>query len=274
MKKFTLVFLVMISALAVMARALPADSATKAPVPAPAGAVATADSAMADESALMLPPEDEETTSFHQMLREKFIEGGAGWMAPILICLIIGLGLAIERILYLNLSTVNAQKLVDRVEQALEKGSVEEAREVCRTTRGPLADIFYQGLSRHKQGIDMVEKSIISYGSVVNGKLESNLTWIALFIALAPMLGFLGTVVGMVQAFDAIEAAGDISPAIVAGGIKVALLTTVFGLIVAMILQVLYNYIVAKIDRMVNEMEDAVIRFVDVLWDVENKKQG
>ena len=218
-------------------------------------------------------PAEEEQQSFHQMLREKFIEGGAGWMAPILICLIIGLGLAIERILYLNMSTINSKKLIDQIETALNKGGVEDAKEVCRTTRGPLAGIFYEGLNRQEEGMDLVEKSIISYGSVVNGKLESNLTWIALFIALAPMLGFLGTVVGMVQAFDAIEAAGDISPAIVAGGIKVALLTTVFGLIVAMILQVLYNYIVAKIDGIVNNMEESVISFVDILWKYQ-KKQG
>lgn len=222
--------------------------------------------AQTDEETFVVPQEEEQQPSFHQMLREKFIEGGAGWMAPILICLIVGLGLAIERILYLNLSTVNAKKLLTQVEGALEKGGVEEAKEVCRSTRGPLAGIFFEGLNRHEQGIEMVEKSIVSYGSVLNGKLESNLTWIALFIALSPMLGFLGTVVGMVQAFDAIEAAGDISPAIVAGGIKVALLTTVFGLIVAMILQVLYNYIVAKIDRIVNTMEDSVISFVDLLW--------
>lgn len=218
-------------------------------------------------------PAEEEQQSFHQMLREKFIEGGAGWMAPILICLIIGLGLAIERILYLNMSTINSKKLIDQIETALNKGGVEDAKEVCRSTRGPLAGIFYEGLNRQEEGMDLVEKSIISYGSVVNGKLESNLTWIALFIALAPMLGFLGTVVGMVAAFDAIEAAGDISPAIVAGGIKVALLTTVFGLIVAMILQVLYNYIVAKIDAIVNNMEESVISFVDVLWKYQ-KKQG
>ncbi len=273
MKKFlpSVVLLFMLVMPAVMSFA--ADSTGLPVKQVAASGNVSPDSMAMEETPLLLPPDEEEQPSFHQMLREKFIEGGAGWMAPILICLIIGLGLGIERILYLNLSTVNTTKLLGRIEGALAKGGVEEAREVCRTTRGPLAEIFFEGLNRHKQGIDMVEKSIVSYGSVVNGKLESNLTWIALFIALAPMLGFLGTVVGMVSAFDSIEAAGDISPAIVAGGIKVALLTTVFGLIVAMILQVLYNYIVAKIDRMVNEMEDAVISFVDLLWDLENRKQ-
>ncbi len=237
--------------------------------------VATAPSTVnsAKETDLLAAPEAEEQKSFHQVLREKFIEGSPAWMAPILICMIIGLGLAIERIIYLNMSTTNSKKLLLDVEQALSKGGVEEAKEVCRSTRGPLAGIFFEGLDRYEGGMEMVEKSIVSYGSVLNGKLESNLTWIALFIALSPMLGFLGTVVGMVQAFDAIEAAGDISPAIVAGGIKVALLTTVFGLIVAMILQVLYNYIVAKIDRIVNTMEDATISFVDVLLKFQKKSQ-
>lgn len=203
--------------------------------------------------------------SFHFILKEKFIEGGASFMSVILLCLIIGLGLSVERIIYLNLSTTNSTKLLNRVEDALKTGGVEEAKEVCRQTRGPVASIYYQGLDRYSEGMEIVEKSIVSYGSVLMGRLEMNLTWISLFIAIAPMLGFMGTVIGMIGAFDAISQAGDISPTIVADGIKVALLTTVFGLIVAVILQVFYNYIVSKIDGIVNSMEDSTISFMDLL---------
>ncbi len=211
----------------------------------------------------------EETQSFHQVLKTKFIQGNASWMFPILICLIIGLGLCIERIIYLNLSTTNTTKLLNSVETELESKGIVAAKEVCKNTRGPVASIFFQGLDRYNEGLEMVEKSVISYGGVMMARLETNLSWITLFIALAPMLGFLGTVVGMVQAFDSIEAAGDISPTVVAGGMKVALLTTVFGLIVAIILQVFYNYLVAKVESLVNSMEDATISFMDIL--VKNK---
>jgi len=203
--------------------------------------------------------------TFHYILKEKFIEGGAGFMSVILLCLIIGLGLAIERIIYLNLSTTNTNKLLNKVEEALNTGGVEAAKDVCKNTRGPIASIYFQGLDRHNEGMEIVEKSIVSYGSVLMGRLEMNLTWISLFIAIAPMLGFMGTVIGMIGAFDAIAAAGDISPTIVADGIKVALLTTVFGLIVAVILQVFYNYIISKIDSIVNTMEDSTISFMDIL---------
>lgn len=214
----------------------------------------------------------EETQSFHQVLKNKFIEGGAGWMAPILLCLIIGLGLCIERIIYLNLSTTNTTKLLNKVESELQTNGISAAKEVCKNTRGPVASIFFQGLDRYNEGLDMVEKSIISYGGVMMARLETNLSWITLFIALAPMLGFLGTVVGMVQAFDAIEVAGDISPTVVAGGMKVALLTTVFGLIVAIILQVIYNYLVSKVESIVNTMEDSAISFMDILVKNKNAK--
>ncbi len=214
-----------------------------------------------------------EPKSFHQVLKEKFIEGGAGFMSPILLCLIVGLALSIERILYLNLSSTNTTKLLNKVETALEANGVPAAKDICRDTKGPVAGIFYQGLDRYDEGIDVVEKSIISYGGVLMARLERNLSWITLFIALAPMLGFLGTVVGMVQAFDSIEAAGDISPTIVAGGMKVALLTTVFGLIVAIILQVLYNYLVSKVEGIVNSMEDVTISFIDVLVKFKNSKK-
>lgn len=212
-----------------------------------------------------MEPAADEPQSFHQVLKEKFIEGSPGFMGIVLLALILGLALAIERIIYLNLSTTNTQKLLNKVETALENGGVDAARDVCKNTRGPVAGIFLQGLDRINEGLDVVEKSIISYGGVLMGRLEKGLSWIALFIAIAPMLGFMGTVIGMIQAFDNIEAAGDISPTIVAGGIKVALLTTVFGLIVAIILQIFYNYLVAKIDSLVNDMEDSSITFVDIL---------
>ncbi len=208
--------------------------------------------------------------SFHQELKKRFIEGGPGFMGIVLICLILGLAIAIERIIFLNLATTNSKKLLESVEDALKSGGIEAAKEVCRNTKGPVASIFYQGLDRSNEGIDMVEKSVISYGGVQTGQLEKNVSWISLFIALAPMLGFMGTVSGMIQAFDKIEAAGDMQPSLVAGGIKVALLTTVFGLVVAIILQVFYNYIIAKIDSIVNDMEDASISLIDLL--VAHKK--
>jgi len=206
-----------------------------------------------------------EEQSFHQILKQKFIEGDPTWMTPVLICLIIGLAISIERVITLNLATTNTDKLLRDVEKALQTGGIEAARKVTAATKGPVASIFTQGLLRAGEGVEMVEKSVVAYGSVEMSRLERGLVWISLFIALAPMLGFLGTVVGMIGAFDAIEAAGDISPSLVAGGIKVALLTTVAGLIVAIILQVLYNYCVSKIDSIVGQMEDASIALVDAL---------
>ena len=225
--------------------------------------IATEEAVEAVEEAA--PEAVEENRSFHQVIKQKFIEGGPSFMGIVLLCLILGLALCIERIIYLNKATTNTEALLNEVESSLSSGGVEAAKEVCRNTAGPVASIFYQGLDRSKDGIDAVEKSVVAYGSVQMGLLERGLSWISLFIALAPMLGFMGTVIGMIGAFDAIEAAGDISPSLVAGGIKVALLTTVFGLIVAMILQIFYNYIVAKIDSIVNNMEDASISFVDIL---------
>lgn len=213
-----------------------------------------------------------EEQSFHQVIKEKFIEGDPLYMTPVLICLIFGLAIALERIISLNLATTNTKKLILKVEDALTTGGIEAAKDVTRNTKGPVASIFTQGLMRYSEGIEMVEKSIIAYGSVEMGRLEKGLVWISLFISLAPMLGFMGTVIGMIGAFDAIEAAGDISPSLVAGGIKIALLTTVAGLIVAIILQLFYNYLVSKIDSLVNDMEDASISLVDVL--VKHKLTG
>jgi len=208
----------------------------------------------------------------HDVIKTKFIEGGAGFMGIILITLILGLAIALERIIYLVLASSNTDKLIQKVEDAINTDGVEAAKDVCRDTRGPVASIFYQGLERYDQGVEVVEKAVITYGSVQMGLLERGLTWISLFIALAPMLGFMGTVIGMIQAFDAIEKAGDISAGLVAHGIKVALLTTVFGLIVAIILQIFYNYITSKIDSIVTNMEDASVTLIDILIKFNLKK--
>ncbi len=209
--------------------------------------------------------QEEASPGFHQVVKQQFIDGGPTFMGIVLLCLILGLAVAIERIIHLNLATTNTKKLLTDLEGALNSGGVEVAKKVCRNTRGPVASIFTQGLMRMSEGVEMVEKSIISYGSVEMGKLEKGMIWISLFISLAPMLGFMGTVIGMIEAFDAIAEAGDVSPALVAGGIKVALLTTVGGLIVAVILQLFYNYLVSKVDSIVNSMEDASISLVDIL---------
>lgn len=213
----------------------------------------------------------EEEASFTQVLKKQFIDGNPAFMSFVLVCLILGLALAIERIIYLTLSTTNNDKLLAEVEFALNSGGVDAAKDVCRNARGPVASIFYQGLDKAGDGLNVVDKAVVSVGSVENGKLERGVSWISLFIALAPMLGFMGTVIGMIDAFDAIEDAGDISPGLVAGGIKVALLTTVFGLITAIILQVFFNLIVAMIDNIVNKMEDASISFLDLIAQHTNK---
>ncbi|MDG1504359.1 MAG: MotA/TolQ/ExbB proton channel family protein [Flavicella sp.] len=221
----------------------------------------------APEQAAPAAPEVAEVAeeTFHQVLKQRFIEGGPFFMGIVLVALILGLAIAIERIIYLNMATTNTKKLVESVDEALTSGGVEAAKEVCRNTKGPVASIFYQGLDRADEGIDAAEKAVVGYGGVQMGLLEKNISWLSLFIALAPMLGFMGTVIGMIGAFDSIQAAGDISPTVVAGGIKVALLTTVFGLVVAIILQVFYNYIISKVDGIVNEMEDASISLIDLL---------
>ena len=207
----------------------------------------------------------------HFALMKKFLEGGWEWMLPVLVCLVLGLAIAIERILYLTMAQINTKKFTEEVERLLNEKGVEAALEYCRNTRGPIASIYYQGLLRYDQGLEAVEKAVVSYGSVQQGHLESGLSWISLFIALSPSLGFMGTVVGMIQAFDDIQAQATISPAVVAGGIKVALLTTMLGLISAVILQVFFNYILAKIESQVVNMEDTSITLVDMLT-AYNKK--
>ena len=245
--------------------------------------LAVADSTAADsaavDSAAVAPAvateeaveETREVLSFHQTVKKYFIEGGATFMAFVLICLILGLALAIERIIYLNMATTNTGKLIGGIEEAL-GNSVDAAKEVCRNTRGPVASIFYQGLDRSSGSYEEVAKAIEDYGSVEMSKLERGLSWISLFIALAPMLGFMGTVIGMISAFDKIAEANTINASIVAGGIKVALITTVSGLIVAIILQIFYNYILSKIDSIVLDMEEASMDLVDLLY--KRKLQG
>lgn len=235
------------------------DEAAAADEAAPAEEAAPAAAAAAEEPAKM---------SGYQMVIKYFIDGSWGWMTPVLFCLIIGLAYCIERIITLSIASTNTDKLISRIDEKLKSGDVDGAREVCKSTPGPTASILFEGLKNADKGPDAVEKAMVSYGGVQMGLLERGLVWISLFIALAPMLGFMGTVIGMIQAFDQIEAVGDMSPTVVAGGIKVALLTTVFGLITAIILQIFYNYIISKIDFIVNKMEDASIALVDVM--VEN----
>jgi biopolymer transport protein ExbB len=218
--------------------------------------------------------EESGVVALHKTLKTKFIEGGAGFMALTLITLIFGLALCIERIIYLSLSKTNTKALLADIEAALKKGGIEAALEVCRNTRGPVAAIFYQGLSRYDEGIEVVEKTVSSYGGVQLGLLEKNLSWISLFISIAPSLGFLGTIIGMIAAFDKIQQVGDISATVVAGGIKVALLTTLLGLIIAIVLQLFYNYILSLIEGLVNEMEDSSISLLDIVveYDAAQKK--
>ena len=212
--------------------------------------------------------------ALHKTLKTKFIEGGAPFMALTLVTLIFGLAFCIERIIYLSLSKTNTKALLDKIEAALKEGGIEAALEVCRNTRGPVAAIFFQGLSRYDEGIEVVEKTVSSYGGVQLGLLEKNLSWISLFISIAPSLGFLGTIIGMIAAFDKIQSVGDISAQVVAGGIKVALLTTLLGLIIAIVLQLFYNYILSLIEGLVNEMEDSSISLLDIVveYDAAQKK--
>ncbi len=223
----------------------------------------------ASASAAVLQEEAVASKGFTQVLKEQFIQGGPAFMGIVLLCLILGLAVAIERILYLNMATTNTVALREQVEQALAEGGVEEAKSVCRDTKGPVASIFYQGLERAGDGVEAAEKAVVSYGGVQMGQLEKNVSWLSLFIAIAPMLGFMGTVIGMIQAFQKIAAVGNLSASLIAGDIQVALLTTVFGLITAIILQIFYNYIIAKIDAIVNDMEDSSISLIDMLATVK-----
>ncbi|MBO7265954.1 MAG: MotA/TolQ/ExbB proton channel family protein [Alistipes sp.] len=220
---------------------------------------------VAETAAVETVTEEPAGEPMHFALMKKFLEGGWGWMLPVLVCLILGLAISIERILYMTFAQINTKKFVAKVEELLKNEGIEAAKEYCRNTRGPIASIYYQGLMRYDQGLEAVEKAVVSYGSVQQGQMESGLSWISLFIALSPSLGFMGTVVGMIQAFDDIERSATMSPTVVAGGIKVALLTTIMGLISAVILQVFFNYILSKIESQVVNMEDTSITLVDML---------
>ena len=256
-----------------MAMAQNADSAAAAPATEQVDSTAAAapQAAAADASATAGEEVAAETT-FHQELKTKFIEGGADFMALVAITLILGLAICLERIIYLNLANTNPDQLLKNIEAALAAGDLERAKSIARDTRGPIASIAYQALLRANQGIDIAEKSVVSYGGVQGGLLEKNLSWITLFIAMAPSLGFLGTVVGMVQAFDNIERVGDISPTVVAGGMKVALITTIGGLVVALILQIFYNYILSLVEGILNRMEDASITLLDLIVKYNEKR--
>jgi biopolymer transport protein ExbB len=226
---------------------------------------------VAETAAVETVTEEPAGEPMHFALMKKFLEGGWGWMLPVLVCLVLGLAISIERILYLTFAQINTKKFVSKVEDLLKNQGIEAAKEYCRNTRGPIASIYYQGLMRYDQGLEAVEKAVVSYGSVQQGLMESGLSWISLFIALSPSLGFMGTVVGMIQAFDDIERSATMSPTVVAGGIKVALLTTIMGLIAAVILQVFFNYILSKIESQVVNMEDTSISLVDMLTEYSKR---
>ncbi|MBO4442623.1 MAG: MotA/TolQ/ExbB proton channel family protein [Bacteroidaceae bacterium] len=226
--------------------------------------IAAADVEDAQEDA-EISEEKKQKEGLHKTIKVKFIEGSAGFMSLVAIAMIFGLALCIERIIFLSLSEINSKKLLEDIQAALENGDVEGAKSICRETRGPVASICYQGMLRIDEGLDVVERSVVSYGSVQASNLEKNLSWITLFIAMSPSLGFLGTVIGMVQAFNDIQRAGDISPQVVAGGMKVALITTIFGIIVALILQVFYNYILSKVEALNTDMEDSSVSLLDII---------
>lgn len=214
----------------------------------------------------------QQSTGFHQSLKRKFIEGNAGFMSLVALALVLGLAFCIERIIYLSLSEIDAKRFVGKLEDMIEAGDIEGAKTLSRDTRGPVASICYQGLLRIDDSIDNIERSVTSYGSVQSANLEKGCSWITLFIAMAPSLGFLGTVIGMVMAFDQIQEAGDISPTIVAAGMKVALITTIFGIIVALVLQVFYNYILSKIDHITAQMEESAISLLDAIMKYKLKR--
>lgn len=251
------------------------NNADKTAAAAPADSVRVDDSAMDDSLAAadLLAAEEnadsltneEESSGLHKVLKVKFIEGNAGFMALVALALVLGLAFCIERILFLTLSEINAKKLMEDIEQQVMGGDIEGAKALCRNTRGPVASVCYQALMRINEGIDDIERSMVSYGSVQAVNLERGCSWITLFIAMAPSLGFLGTVVGMVMAFEQIQMAGDISPTVVAAGMKVALITTIFGLIAALILQLFYNFILSKIEHITSQMEESAISMLDII---------
>ena len=248
-----------------------ADSVTTALTDSTAKSVAdstTSDLIVEDELL-----ETEETGGLHKQLKSKFIEGSAGFMSLVALALVIGLAFCIERIIYLTLSEINAKKLMNTIGSKIESADIEGAKDICRNTRGPVASICYQGLLRINESIEDIERSVVSYGAVQTANLERGCSWIKLCITIAPSLGFLGTVIGMVMAFDNIRVAGDISATIVASGMKVALITTIFGIIVALVLQLFYNYIVSKIEHITSQMEESAITLLDCITKLKELKK-
>ena len=240
-------------------------SADSAAVVADSAAV-VADSAMAAIEAELTGADAEvaeEGGGLHKQLKRKFLEGSAGFMSLVALALVLGLAFCIERLVYLTLSEINAKKLLGDIDAKLEQGDVEGAKDLCRDTRGPVASICYQGLLHIKEPLEQIDRQLTNYGTVQIANMEKGCSWIRLFIAVAPSLGFLGTVIGMVMAFDRIQTAGDISPTIVAEGMKVALITTIFGIIVAIVLQFFYNYILSKIEHLTSQMEESAISLTD-----------
>lgn len=256
----------------------PADTATLAATVAPVVSASAADTLVADSLMEMTDAEmgttDAEAGGLHQQLKRKFIEGSAGFMSLVALALVLGLAFCIERIIFLSLSEVNARRLVEGVDACLEKDDVEGAKTLCRNTRGPVASICYQGLLHISERVEDIDRQLTNYGSVQLSQMEKGCSWIRLFITVAPSLGFLGTVIGMVMAFDQIQTAGDISPAIVARGMKVALITTIFGIIVAVVLQFFYSYILSKIERLTTQMEEGAITFMDSVTQYKSRNNG
>lgn len=226
-----------------------------------------------EESALDSAFVAESNAGGYTQLKRKFVEGGAGFMSLVALALVIGLTICIERIIYLSMSEIDAKKFMAQLEKTLNENGVEAAKELCRNTRGPVASICYQGLLRIRESVSTIERSVQSYGSVQIGNMEKGCSWITLLIAMAPSLGFLGTVIGMVMAFDKIQMAGDISPTIVASGMKVALITTIFGIITALILQLFYNYVLSKIDHLTAQMDESAISLMDIITCYRSEKE-
>ena len=252
-------------------------AAPKAAANAPADSLGTDDTQAeatdtADVAADLEGIDDEEPLSFHQVLKTKFIEGSAGFMSLVALALVLGLAFCVERIIFLTLSEIDAKKMMADIDGALSNGDLQAAQKMCEQERGPVASICRKALARIAEPIDNIERGISSYGSVEAANMEKGCSWIKLFIAIAPSLGFLGTVIGMVMAFEQIQDAGDISPTIVASGMKVALITTIFGIIAALVLQVFYNYIVSKIDHITADMEESAIKLLDSIGKYKNQK--
>lgn len=264
----------MLTSLLPAATAAPTDTATitaKADTTAVDSMDVLADDIMAD---MATPLAEEGTMNFRQVLKTKFIEGNAGFMSLVALALVLGLAFCIERIIYLSLSEINAKQLMAQLEEKIDAGDMDGARALCRNTRGPVAAICLQGLLRIHESIDKIERSVASYGTVQAANLEKGCSWIVLFITMAPSLGFLGTVIGMVMAFDQIQTAGDINPTVVAAGMRVALITTIFGIIVALILQVFYNFILSKIDHITSQMEESAISLLDAIMRHKSKEEA